>query len=159
MKHKELSRWLKVLVVSACVVVAVLAFVIVPSVAEKIAKSSAKYAHLEWPFVIFIWVSTIPVIIITIISWKMFTRIGNDNSFCVENSICLKHISRLSLLEVIYYFTGTMILLFIDLLHTSLIITSAVIIFIAFALAVLSAALSHLVMKAWLLKNENDLTV
>ena len=159
MKHKELSRWLKLLLILSGIVVVFLAFILVPNVAKEMAATRLRYSHLQTPFNIFVWISTVPFIASLFMGWSICTEVGSDNSFSVKNAKSLTYISRFSLIEVIYYFIGIVLLLIFDLLHPPIIIAMAVVIFISFAMAVITAALSHLVNKAAAIKDENDLTV
>ena len=159
MKHRELARWLKLLAILSGIVILFLAFLLVPNVAKEMALTRTKYAHLQMPFNLFVWVSVIPFMLSLLNAWKIFNQIGQDNSFSKQNAHYLTNISRLSLIELVYYFIGIILLLVFNLLHPPIIIAMAVVIFIAFALSIITAALSHLVNKAAEIKDENDLTV
>ncbi|MCL1914146.1 MAG: DUF2975 domain-containing protein [Eubacteriaceae bacterium] len=160
MGHKELSRWLKALLVLTAVIGLFLAFVLMPNVARTLLEEDRMhYAHLELPFEIFVWASVVPFLAMLFLAWQVFDQIGKDNSFCEENANKLKTISILGVVEVVYYFGGLVALMFIDIFYAPIIITIAIVIFFAFAISVIAAALSHLVLKAWIIKSENDLTV
>jgi hypothetical protein len=159
MSQKEMSRWLKLLLVLAMFIALFLAFVLAPSVAEDQLATRVHYLPYKLPFEIYIWISAMPFFYTLVIAWGIFTRMGNDNSFCEENAKALKAISRLSVFEALYYFVGEILLLATGILFPPLIITFAIVIFFSFAVAVFSAAISYLVRKGWELKTENDLTV
>jgi len=158
-KLKELAAWLKIISLLSLFIILFLTFAVVPSVAKDMARSSAKYAHLAKPFTYFVWMSAIVPIIGVFISWSVFNELERDNSFCVKNAISLKRISQLALAEAIYYFIGIIFLLVRALLNLPVLITAGVIVTICLVITVCAAAISHLIMKAAILKDENDLTV
>jgi hypothetical protein len=159
MKQKDLAVWLKISISMAFAIVFFLAFIVVPGVASDLAREKAHYAHLASPFTWFVWLSVAPAFLSMALAWMVFTEMGRDNSFCEENARRLKYISGLGLLEAAYYFVGLILLLLLNLLYVPILVSVAVIISICFLVTVSAAALSHLVMKAWLIKSENDLTV
>ncbi|MCL1802488.1 MAG: DUF2975 domain-containing protein [Eubacteriaceae bacterium] len=154
-----MALWLKASVLLASTIIVFLTFFVVPSVAKDLAEEKTYYAYLSTPFVVFVWVSVIPAAAAVPLSWAIFSEMGRDNSFCEKNARYLKYISLLSLFIAAYYFIGIVLLLIAHLLYVPILICAAVIISICFLVSVSCAALSHLVMKAWLIKAENDLTV
>ena len=118
-----------------------------------------EFANRFWPWVIFIWVSGIPCFTVLIYAWKIATNIGNDQSFTDQNAVLLKNISILSALDAAFFFVGNVVLLFLSMSHPGVVIASLVIVFVGVAVAVASAALSHLVKKAAVLQEQSDWTI
>ncbi|MDO4710582.1 MAG: DUF2975 domain-containing protein [Peptostreptococcaceae bacterium] len=112
-----------------------------------------------WPCLTFIWIACCPIYMALYQAWMIFTNIGEDNSFCEDNILRLKIISRLSIIVVSMYSFAAFALLFMDLVSIYIFLAIFVILFASIFIAVLSAVLSHLVKKAVELKNENDLTI
>jgi hypothetical protein len=77
----------------------------------------------------------------------------------MENAAALKTISRYFIADCIIYIVAAVAAFFLGVLHPGILLFITVILFIGFALAIMSAALSHLVLKASDLKQENDLTI
>ncbi len=159
MNQRELSSWLKALVVLSGTMGIVLCFWLAPTYGQRLALNDPQLAHLFWPCLIFIWIGCIPVYAALYQAWIIFTNIGNDDSFCEENVRRLKIVSKLSIAEIIMYFGAAVALLIANLIHIQVFIVIFVILFAAIFVAMSSAALSHLVSKAVALQQENDLTI
>ena len=110
------------------------------------------------------------VLLAMIDAWLIFTRIGQNNSFCKANANALKRISLyaltatgLDLLLIVYTIIhlGDPLVVGNILLHT----THYELLFLLFVAVggvcatIVTAALSHLTLKAASLQDENDLTI
>lgn len=91
--------------------------------------------------------------------WKISTNIGNDQSFTEQNASLLKSISVLSALDAGFFFVGNIVLLLLNMSHPGVVLASFVVVFVGVAVAVVSAALSHLVKKATALQEQSDWTI
>lgn len=159
MKQKELSLWLKGIVVLVLVCCAVLAGLIVPSMGKEVVLHNPEADYMYWPVLIFFWVSAIPVVAAMILAWNIFHQIGKDNSFCMENANRLKYISRLAMLDTALYLALAAVLAYLKMLSPGVMLLILAVILVGIGMAVLCAALSHLTAKAAALKDENDLTI
>ena len=159
MDQKKLSRWLKAM----CLLIAVCGIVvyagIIPFYGASIAEANPEFAFAYWPWLVFLWGTAVPCYIALFIAWKVFDRIGNDESFCEENAKGLRKISVLAVIDVVYFFIGGLILMFANMSHPGVFLLSLLFVALGIAVAVVSAALSHLIYKAVQIKEENDLTV
>ena len=84
---------------------------------------------------------------------------GRDNSFSMKNARSLRAIAFLAAADAVFFFAGNIVFLLLDLSHPSIFLFSCFIVFIGIAIAVASACLSHLVRKAAVLREENELTI
>jgi len=159
MKQKEMARWLKVILVTAAVLLALGCFVILPVLGRDTAVTNPDLEYMYYPCLIFFWISAIPVYLAFWKGWIIFTEIGKDNSFCEKNAVLLRNISRLAYLECPWYVAGVIALGVMNLLSPGFLIIAVMIIFACISIAIVAAALSHLVKNASDLKTENDLTV
>lgn len=91
--------------------------------------------------------------------WKISANIGNDQSFTDQNASLLKNISVLAALDAAFFFTGNIVLLFLNMSHPGVVLASLVIVFVGVAVSVAAAALSHLVKKAAVLQEQSDWTI
>lgn len=159
MKQKEMARWLKVIDVFAAVLGLLLCTVIAPLLGQGIADEYPELSMWYWPTLVYLWVAAVPVFIALWHAWRIFTEIGKDNSFSLGNARRLGSISKLALLETALVMGAALFLLVKNLLHPSLMIAMLFALFLTIGASVAAAALSHLVEKAYMLKQENDLTV
>ncbi len=159
MNRKDLSLFLRVLIVLAAFIGVVFLTVFLPLYGNDVRKVLSEVAYMYWPTLIFIWISAIPVYAALWMGWKVCGEIRRDNSFCEENAARLRAISVFAVADVCFYVAGGIALLMMNLLHPGILLLGGAIVFIGIALAVVFAVLSYLTEKASLLKKENDLTV
>lgn len=96
---------------------------------------------------------------IGILAWLIFVNIGKNESFCVQNAKYLHAISVIAVAEAFVFLAGFALLAQGSALsfETGVCVLAAAL--VCFAFAVVTAALSHLTLKAALIKAENELTV
>ena len=159
MKQKELSRWLRAIVVVCWVLCAVMGFLVAPWVFRQIAEADPARAWLTWPRLIVFWVALIPVVAALGLGWRIFAEIGRDNSFCLENARRLKIISYLAAGDTLLTLVYSVVLLPMNALYPAQMLLHLAIMFVGVAVAVAAAALSHLTRKAAVIQDENELTI
>ena len=86
MKQKELSRWLKAILVLAVVAGLVTLLVLVPSFGRSTVLTYPEYAFLYWPCLLFIWLSGVPLFAAIGYAWRVCSELARDNSFTAENA-------------------------------------------------------------------------
>ena len=159
MKQKELSRWLRVVVVVGWIACALLAFPVAPKLAMDAAADVPELAHLAWPCLAILWIGLIVVAIALGYGWRIFGEIGRDNSFCRENARRLRVISLLALADTCLCILSMVMLLVLNALHPGVFLLMLLIAVVGAGIAVAAAALSHLTLKASQLQDENNLTI
>ena len=159
MKQKFFSNWLKVVLIGVALCGLVVYALVVPMYGMSLRSQYPEFSNRFWPWLLFIWVSGIPCFTVLGYAWKISTNIGNDRSFTDQNASLLKTISILSALDAAFFFIGNIVLLFLNMSHPGVVIASLVIVFVGVAVAVASAALSHLVKKAAVLQEQSDWTI
>lgn len=159
MKQKELTRWMKGIVVLGFLCVLFLDAIWVPELGRDLAWNTPNLKVMFWPCLIYFWISTIPVMVFMALVWQMATEIGRDNSFCMKNALRLRTCSLLAAADTVYYIIGGVVLLSMNLLHIGIAIIGLGVCAVGAAISVLCAALSHLTRKAADMRSENDLTI
>ena len=151
-----LVRTLKGVIIFLAVMAAVCDLVIFP---QRVQEAGGMY-DMEWivtPGIAAVSLSAIPVAIALALFWRICTEIGRDNSFCRRNARWLSGIGFCALLDTGYCAVGTVT---IELLVGSPIwILGMGVCMVGLAIALAAFLLSHLVLKAAELKDENDLTI
>lgn len=161
MKQAEMSRYLKMITLGIGVVFLICVAWFIPSVLREMVVENSGMTIFR-VVVGLIWITSVPCFLCLWKFWGVCVRIGKDESFSKENADALKSMSYYMLTDSIlyviifavacigrWYVPYGMILLF------GLLIILAVCI----SLTVLCASLSHLVYKASLLQDEQDLTI
>ncbi len=159
MEQKTLSKWISLVLLSAAVIGFCIFFVIVPIYGKMLLESHPEFSNRFWPWLVFLWVFALPCYAAIIVGLKISRRIGLDESFCMENAAGLKTIAYLAAGDTAFFAFGNIALMLLNLSHPGVMIASLFISFIGFAIAIASAALSHLVKKAAIMKEENDFTI
>lgn len=159
MKQKELSVWLRAVVVVGWVACVLLAWPIAPKLAEDAATDIPELAYLAWPCLAVFWLGIIVVAVALWYGWRIFAEIGRDNSFCAANARRLRAISHLALIDTMLCLAVIVALLLLHALHPGVFLLLLLIAVIGAGITVAAAALSHLTMKAAALQKENDLTI
>ncbi len=160
MTQKNLSYWLKAVIVVVALLGGWLYGLIVPMIAEEVG---AYFEKLYLPVLLFLLGTGVPCFASLVFAWRVASEIGRDNSFSRINAKCMKVISVFALGDVIYFVLGMAVMAlwhriaFLWLFPLSLYCVFLII--AGLAISVCSAALSHLILKAALIKEENDLTV
>lgn len=159
MEQKTLSKWISLVLIGAALIGFVIFFVIVPVYGQSLLRSYPEYSNRFWPWLIFLWLFAVPCYWAIIVGLRISSRIGQDQSFSMENADSLKLISYLAAGDTLFFMLGNVFLLFLNKSHPGVMIASLFVSFIGFAIAIAAAALSHLVKKAAIMKEENDFTI
>ena len=159
MNQKELSRWLRVVVVIGWIACGLLSFAVMPKLAMDAALDLPEFAYLAWPCLALFWIGMVPVALALWFGWRIFGEIGRDNSFCPANARRLRAISHLALADTILCVVAILTLLALGALHPGILLLLLLISVVGAGLTVAAAALSHLTMKAAALQEESDLTI
>lgn len=160
MKQKELAAALKGIILLCLVAGLLVCGLLVPEFGREIAAGNPNYAYLFWPCLLFVWLTCVPVLIVLGLVWQMAGRIGADNSFCNENARALKGICLLACIDIGLYLIAALIgfILFHG-LPFFLLVFLFLVLCVGIAIAVVTAALSHIVQKGADMKAEQDLTI
>ncbi|MBL4937799.1 DUF2975 domain-containing protein [Clostridium sp. YIM B02515] len=159
MNQLRLSKWLKIIVGGTAICGSVIYFYVIPFWGKDIINSNPEFALWYVPWLIFIWITSLPCYAVLICGWKIANEIGKDNSFCRKNANLLKFISILAASDSVIFFTGNIILLLLNMNHPGIILLGFFIVFGGIGVAVTAAALSHLIYKAAQIREENELTI
>ncbi len=159
MKQKELARWLRAIVAVCWGLCALLALVLMPQAFATLAAEHPDIAWLTWPRLLVFWAALLPVVLALWQGWQIFGEIGRDNSFCLENAQRLKIISYLAIGDTLLVVIYGIALTLMKALYLPVLLLHLTVIFVGIAVAVATAALSHLTRKAALLQDENELTI
>ena len=159
MQKKSLSNWLKVIIIGMGMIGLLFYGLIVPMLGDDIVSHYPEYSSWYYWWTGFLWLTAVPCYIVLYFAWKISTNIGKDNSFCKENAVSMKHISTLVAGDSIFFFAGNIIYLVMGFNHPSVVLASLLVVFIGISIAGMAAVLSHLILRAAQIKEENDLTI
>lgn len=159
MKQLSLANWLKFIIIGMGICGLVICLWVVPSYGQSLLYSYPEFSYCYYPWLIFIWLTAVPLYIILFFSWRVACNIGADHSFSVENGILLKRIGILAGGDSAFFFLGNVVYLLLNLSHPGVTLASLVIVFIGAAISIACSVLSHLIMKAADLQEQSDWTI
>lgn len=159
MQQSSLAKWLKIIIIGVGICLTILCMWVIPNLGDSFQMQYPEYSCAFYPWLIFIWLSAIPCYIVLVFAWKIFTNIGKDESFTALNANYLKWISILAAVDSFFFFIGNVILGLLSMNHPGIIIFALFVVTFGFAITIIAAALSHLVMKAADLQTQSDLTI
>ena len=159
MQQKSLSKWIKVIILVMAICGFLIFTVIFPVIGKAIIEEYPVLSDRFWPWLIFFWALGVSYYITLYFGWKIADNIGEDRSFSHENAIYLKYVSWIEAIDALFIFCVNVIYLVIKLSHPAIALLSLLVVFVAIAISVFFASLSHLVEKAAAMKDENDLTI
>lgn len=159
MHQMETARWLKGITIILGIMGLLFFFLIMPLLAEEMVKNYPEVSFLYWSGLIYGWFIALFCYAVLFQFWKVCVQIGRDNSFSRENANAFAVISRLALILAGVWFMGMLALALRRWLNPGIGIFLILAVLISIIIAILAAALSHLIQKAYELKLENELTI
>lgn len=102
---------------------------------------------------------TVVVAIAIFFAWAIFADIGRDRSFTMKNAVRLKMIAWLFLSDSLVFLAALAAVFILKIGSAGLPFVMLLIIFIGISLTVICACLSHLIAKAAVIEQENELTI
>lgn len=157
MKQKKISIKLKALDLILAIIVA--AFFVGASIFKVKNPDFFYNTDSTTIFLIFAWITAICIFIVLKEFWDVCTQIGNDNSFSIENSKSFHQMNICGIIAAVAF--GIRLIWVLATGHTSL--TACVILIGEIALSIMfsiiAEALSQLIMNAYEVKHENELTI
>ena len=157
MKRVALVRTLKGVVIFLAALAVIFYGFVFPQLIRDMG--AVEFTWLVGPATVAVSLSAIPIAIALALFWRICTEIGRDNSFCHKNAWRLSGIGFCALADTAYCVVGTVTIFVITGGHPGVLLAAATAIFIGLAIALAAVLLSHLVLKAAELKDENDLTI
>ena len=145
MKQKKLANWLKVMIVGVGICGALFAVLVLPALGKSIMMCSL--------------LTGLPCYIALWFSWEIMSNIANDKSFTVENAEHLKKISFLAIVDVVFLLAWNVALFALKISNVNVLLVCLLIDFMGIVIAIIFAALSHLVGKAADLQEQSDFTI
>ena len=156
MRQKELSIWLRAILVIVGVFLALACVYLAPMSAQE-AEESLPGSY--WWTVIFLYVTAAAAFWALGIGWLIFRDIGRDKSFTTINAKRLRWISLLAAFDSAMYVIVFGVLAAMGGLNPAGLLIRGAIAVLGAGISAAAAALSHLTAKAARIQDDNDLTI
>ena len=147
MDQIRLFRWLKAVMIGTGICGALIYFAAFPFLGRDITAAYPEFRSWYWPWLSFLWLTAIPCCAALVIGWKIVAEIGRDHFFCIENIQRFRILSFLAGTDSVLVLIGNIVFLLLNMNHPGVLLFALLIVFTGFALAVVFAALSHLVLN------------
>jgi len=159
MQQKSLSSWLKAAIVCLALFGLLVYGLVLPSYGSGLAARYPEYAHCFWPWMTLLLLTAVPCYTALVFGWKIASDIGRDRSFSDANAQRMKWISNLAFGDVVLFFFGNTVLLFLGMSHPGIFLLALLPDMLGVAIAVCAAGLSHLIYKSARMQQDADLTI
>lgn len=159
MKQSVMAMWLKGITIVLGGMCVIFFGVLVPFLAYDCKRAFSEVAYLFWPGLIYGWSIGLLCFAALYQFFKICVQIGRDNSFSIENAKSLSLIGKLGIFAALEWFAGIVALIILKCIAPGIIILMIVAVIVSASVSIASIALSHLVMKAYELKQENEYTI
>lgn len=159
MTQSEISKWLKAVTILLAVMGIIFFCIIVPILAVFSRQRYPELAFLFYPGLAYNFAIAVPCYGILYQFWKVCRQIGQNNSFSKENADSFVAMSRFAFFLMIEWFIGILFLAIGGWMKTGALVILIFGSFLSMIITIIAAALSHLVLKAYELRQENELTI
>ena len=159
MEQKTFANLVKIVIIGAAIFGLFICCYALPACGQGFEINYPELSYVVWPWLIFLWICSIPCFCVLVFGWQIATNIGKDKSFSFANANLLKWVAWMAAGDSAVFFLGNCILLLCNMNHPAILFISMIVVFAGIALTVTAACLSHLVRKAAVLQEQSDLTI
>lgn len=150
-KEKQFSQWMDMVIWGLGICGVVVYGYYVPLILQL---SNRKDDSLEW--MIFIAITLIPCYIVLYFGRKMSKSVGDGRIFTTENALCFTHISNLAFVTTIFWTVVLIVFLYVGISQPVLFLLSVFVSFLGSIVVVAGRILSHFILLASEIKEENE---
>jgi hypothetical protein len=159
MTSKALGNLMRIAVIAAAVSGLFLCTYVIPSWGRGIISENPEFSGWFWPWLVFIWLVTLPCFAVLVFVWKVSGAVMRDTVFTFLTAKWVKAGAVLLLSDAALLFIGNVILLLIGMNHPGILLMSVIGDIFIVALALLAAVLSRYLTKAAVLQEESEGTI
>ena len=159
MLNKSLINSLRYIVFGTTLCGIVIYGVMFPVIGVNMINDYPEFSNWFYPWLIFLWLTSIPCFSVLFLLWKILDNIKNNNIFSYENARKLKYNSRITIVDTVFFLIGNNVFLVLNMSHPAVLLCSLIIVFAGISISVVFEALSRLAEKAAQLQEENNLTI
>lgn len=150
---------LRISVALVALIILLLCIFWLPYMARISAEQNVELAYLRYPVLFGMYITTIPFYLGIFHTFNLLNLISKDTAFTEKAYISLSKINRYTVIEIILYFIGMILLALCKALHPGVFILGLAIMFTCFIISVFASVLKALLKKVIEIKNENDYTI
>ena len=132
---------------------------IIPNLGIYLVGLYPEYAHIYYPWLIFLWVAALPYLAILVLVWRVSGIIGQDQVFTAKTAKTAKLGSVLFFGNSGFFFLGNVIFLILGMNHPAVLLLSLFICMFNATLGIIAAVVARYLTKAVVLQEEADNTI
>jgi len=159
MSSKALCMWVRIAVIAVTVCGLILCGYLIPLWGADIATVNPGFENWYFPWLIFLWVVSLPCFSILIFVWKVSGAIKCEEVFTSKTANWIKISAVLLFADVGFFFVGNLVFWLIGINLPGVLLLSLLVDIFAIALAVLAAVLSRYITKAAVLQEDSEGTI
>jgi hypothetical protein len=159
MSSKTLCHLIRFAVIVSAACALFIALFIIPAWGQSLARANPELSGWYTPWLIFIWVASIPCFVILIFVCKVSGAIKNDEVFTIKTAKWVKTSAILLFSDAAFFFFGNVIFLLLKMSHPEILFLSMLGDIFAIALALLASVLSRYLTKAAELQDVSEGTI
>jgi hypothetical protein len=159
MKQDALAKWIKFVIAGVGICGLLIYAVIMPRFGAYLVKQNSMLERNVMPWLVLIWISAVPCYAVLVLGWKVAENISKDRTFSYDTAKYLKWVSYLAMADSVFVFVTHVIFLILDMSAAAVMLVIIIVVFFGVSISVCAAAVSHLVIKAADIQEENELTV
>ena len=148
MSSKTLCYLIRFAVIATAACALFIALFIIPSWGSSIADANPEFSGWYLPWLVFIWIASLPCFAILIFIWKVSGAINRDEVFTLRTAKWIKTSAVLLFIDAGFFFIGNVVFLLLNMSHPGILLLSMLGNIFAIALALLAAVLSRYITKA-----------
>lgn len=156
---KKLSLTLKASVAGVALCGLLLYFGAIPIFAVSMRTAYPEFSNCFWPWLAFLWGSALPCYAALLCMWRVAREIGRENAFSMQNCASLRMVSRLALIDTVYFALGDVLLFALNMNHPGIALGLLAVCIVGLIVAAVASTLSKLIAEAARLREEHDLTI
>lgn len=156
-KYIRMFKWLLLIIGGTTFVLSV---TLMPEVASWAAWRIPEIAYLEYPLLIFVWVTLIGFYYIIILIFKICSNVQSDKAFTMGTVRTFDTIAWIAMGELIAYLIGFIVLaIWLMRAHPSFVFILFLVAFVCLMLFGFCKVMKHLLLRVLDIKEENDYTI
>ncbi|HJB27106.1 MAG TPA: DUF2975 domain-containing protein [Firmicutes bacterium] len=159
MYQKNLSYWLKAVIIGVLVCLLGLYGFFIPMLGKRLTVLYPEYLSYYFPWLVLISLTAIPCLVILGFGWKIARNIGIGQAFSHSSALGCRAIAYLCFGDTLFFFAGNLLFLLLNKSHPAVLIASFLLLFVGVSLAVVFITIGRLVDEAALIQEENRMTI
>lgn len=130
-----------------------------PEIGSDLAAANPEFAYCRLPWLIFLWVDSIPCFAVLVLVWRLSVNIRKKEVFSVGNSKIFGAVAALTLGDTVFFLLGNFVFLLLNMSHPGILIGALFASFLGLGFGFCCGELSRYMRRAAALQEQSDYTI